>query len=164
VARSLFSLGDLARWQGDYEGALSRYEQSLAIGRALDYKLIIAGSLVNLGLALVRLGEYEEARSHVRESLVIWREVGDRDHLVRALECLAQVAFAQGQPERMARLFGVAEAQRGTLQAPLPPGERISYDCVAPARAGLGEAAYAAAWAEGQTMTQEQAVAYALER
>jgi predicted ATPase/DNA-binding SARP family transcriptional activator len=163
VARSWFSLGDLARWQGDYEGARSRYEQSLAISRGLDHSYIIAGSLVNLGLALVRLGEHEEARSCVRESLVIWQEMGDRDHVVRALECLAQVVFAQGQAERMARLLGVAEAQRGTLHAPLPPGERASYDCVAPARAALGEEAFAAAWAAGRAMPLQQAVAYALE-
>ena len=33
---------------------------------------------------------------------------------------------------------------------------------VAAVRAELGEAAFAAAWGEGQTMTFEQAVAYAL--
>jgi hypothetical protein len=33
---------------------------------------------------------------------------------------------------------------------------------MAPAREQLGEAAFDAAWAEGQTMTLEQAMAYAL--
>ena len=34
---------------------------------------------------------------------------------------------------------------------------------MAAARAGLGEKAFAAAWAEGRAMTREEAVAYALE-
>jgi hypothetical protein len=34
---------------------------------------------------------------------------------------------------------------------------------MAAARAALGEEAFAAAWAEGQAMTLEEAVAYALE-
>jgi hypothetical protein len=44
------------------------------------------------------------------------------------------------------------------------PADREALDqAVALARAGLEEVAAAAAWAEGQAMTLEQAVAYALE-
>jgi DNA-binding NarL/FixJ family response regulator len=45
------------------------------------------------------------------------------------------------------------------------PSVRAEYDRgVATARAGLGEAAFDAAWAEGKTMPPERAVQYALEQ
>ena len=44
------------------------------------------------------------------------------------------------------------------------PLERADYDqAIAAARAGLDEEAFAAAFAEGQAMTVQQAVAYALQ-
>ena len=53
---------------------------------------------------------------------------------------------------------------RAATGAPLAPVRRADHDgVVAAVRVALGEAALAAAWAEGQAMTLEQAVAYALE-
>jgi hypothetical protein len=40
---------------------------------------------------------------------------------------------------------------------------KADYDCVAPARAALGEEAFAAAWAERRAMALDQGVEYALE-
>jgi hypothetical protein len=46
----------------------------------------------------------------------------------------------------------------------MSPVRRSRYDRVfAAARADLGEEAYAAAWAEGQAMSPDQAIAYALD-
>jgi hypothetical protein len=60
-------------------------------------------------------------------------------------------------------LLGAATTVRETLGAPLPASERAEYEqAVAPTRAALGEAAWAAAFAEGQALTLEQAIAEAL--
>jgi tetratricopeptide (TPR) repeat protein len=167
VAASLHNLGDVARWQGEYEVARSRYVQSLAMVRELDYSGLIAdhiaSSLVGLGLALVRLGEHAEARSAACESLRIRQERGNKHGITRCLECLAQAAWVQGEPERMARLFGAAEALREANHWKLHPRDRSDYDGVAPARAALGEEMFAAAWVEGRAMSLEDAIAYALE-
>jgi DNA-binding NarL/FixJ family response regulator len=49
---------------------------------------------------------------------------------------------------------------RESIHAPLPPIDRADYDrLVGTVRAQLDEAAFAAAWAEGRTMTAEQALA-----
>jgi hypothetical protein len=46
------------------------------------------------------------------------------------------------------------------MDASISPVERASYErSVAAARIQLGEQAFAAAWAEGQTMTLEQVLA-----
>ena len=66
---------------------------------------------------------------------------------------------------RAALLFGAAATLRATLGAPLPPIDRPVYDRhLAAARTRLGEAGWAAAWAEGRNMSLDQALAYALEQ
>jgi hypothetical protein len=51
------------------------------------------------------------------------------------------------------------------MNLPVQTGERAHYDdSVATVRAGLDEAAFARAWAEGGAMTLDQAIDYALSR
>jgi hypothetical protein len=53
---------------------------------------------------------------------------------------------------------------RETIGSPLAPFDQAGYEHdVARARSALEEMAWEAAWTEGQAMTLEQAVAYALE-
>jgi hypothetical protein len=78
------------------------------------------------------------------------------------------VAEAQGQPERAVRLWGAAAAQHQAIVGrPLREDEGPPFDPPAQAaeslRARLGAAVFDAAWAEGQAMSLEQALAYALE-
>jgi DNA-binding CsgD family transcriptional regulator len=76
------------------------------------------------------------------------------------LEGLAGVVVVQAEPVWAARLWGAAEALRETIGAPIPPIERAAYErMTGVARAHLGEKAFAAAWAEGQLLTPEQALA-----
>jgi len=107
-----------------------------------------------------RQGNYAAARVYSEESLVLRREVGNKGEIASSLEGLAYVVASQGQPAWAARLWGVAEALREAIGSPLPPIERTDYEhWVATARTQLGEKAFAAAWAEGRTMTPEQALA-----
>ena len=49
------------------------------------------------------------------------------------------------------------------MGAPLPPAELAEHDrSVAAARAGLGEEAFAAAWAAGRAMSLEEVTTFAL--
>jgi hypothetical protein len=60
--------------------------------------------------------------------------------------------------------LGAAEAVREAEGHPANAPVRDLYDPLqAVARGQLGEEAFAATWAEGRTMSLEQAVAYALE-
>jgi non-specific serine/threonine protein kinase len=81
-----------------------------------------------------------------------------------SLALLACVASAQGRAARAARLFGAVEHRPWSgPRRILSPEQRDIYDRgVATARAALGEAAFAAAWAAGGAMAPEDAVAYAL--
>jgi DNA-binding NarL/FixJ family response regulator len=59
-----------------------------------------------------------------------------------------------------AHLWGAAEKLRENVGTLIPPVERVGYEqVVATTRAQLGEHAFVATWAEGRTMTPEQALA-----
>jgi hypothetical protein len=65
--------------------------------------------------------------------------------------------------ERPIRLLGAGEAFCETLGARPPVAIAQEYErTVAAGRAALGEAAFAAAWAEGRAMSLDEAVEYAL--
>ena len=73
------------------------------------------------------------------------------------------MSACQGQPERAARLLGAAEVLQGSIDYSLPLPDQTDYqDVVTNTRAALGDATFAAAWAEGRAMTLEQAIEYAL--
>jgi len=76
---------------------------------------------------------------------------------------LARLACNQGDYRRAAALFGVVEASHEALGRHRSPAAQAKHDQgVASARAGLEEAAFAAAWAKGRAMTLEEAIEYAL--
>jgi hypothetical protein len=110
-------------------------------------------------------GRLDESRAIYRHMIVFWQQLGHRAAVAHQLECLAFIAAdAQSRPERAARLLAAADAIRHTADSTRMPDEQLEYDAaVAALRARLGESAWAAAWAEGQAMTIDQAVAYALD-
>jgi hypothetical protein len=108
-------------------------------------------------------GDLPGAIAYLRESLERLRIVGDKRRLCRTLYLFGMVVAAGGAPDRALRLFAAALAHAPN-GAPLDPGERAGGEAaLTAARAALGQEAIAQAWADGQAMTLEQAVAYALE-
>src|SRR5207249_1624827 len=103
--------------------------------------------------------DFARAAALCRESLLLYRAAGDTWEMGRYLWILGGAAFGQGQPERAARLLGAAVAVRERLGVALPPVFQSTHDgAVAAVRATLGAPAFAAAWAEGQTLTPDAAV------
>ena len=150
--------------QNDYAAARSCFDEAIVVGREVGHKPAIAAALDGLGVLAYGRGDYEVAQTRYMESLGIWEDVGYKPAIASCLEGLARVACMQGHPMRMARLFGAAETLREAIGIPLPPVDQAQYKhhCEA-GRAQLDNATFEAAWAEGQAMTVEQAVAYALE-
>ena len=111
-------------------------------------------------------GAYARAYASLQESLIIRRELGNKARIAACLEGLAGVGVIGGaptNPRKAARLLGIAERLRDAVGAPVPPLERPFYDhIVATTRRSLDTATFAAAWAEGQSMPLEEAIAYAL--
>src|SRR5262249_928701 len=137
---------------------------SVTLHRDLGDRLGAAVSLFNLGLVAWRLGELEEARRRSEESLRIWHELRHQPGAAFGLGGLATGAYAQGHRERAGRLRPGGGAPGESSGARRLPAEQPLHEAlVAQLREGLAGAVFAAAWAAGQAMPLEQAVAYALE-
>ena len=108
-------------------------------------------------------GDYLRSASLLGESLATSRELGDGEGVAMYLAGLAGIAGVEGQPERAARLFGAAQALYERIGRAVDRSDRAGYDPnISGVRAQLNDEALAAAWAEGRSMTLEQAIAYAL--
>jgi hypothetical protein len=104
------------------------------------------------------------ARGLSQEALALARLAGDRAVAMTCLEGLASVAWTRGHLEHAARLHGAAATLRRGTFVLYVWDERVARDRqVAAVRTALGEEAFAAAWAAGQSMTLEEATALALE-
>jgi hypothetical protein len=116
-----------------------------------------------LGYVALREGNHTEAHALLANGLRGFQEIGASEGIQLALRGLAALATVRRQPERAARLFGAAEALRERIRIVLPPVERPEYEqYVADARAQMDDQVFTAAWAEGQALSLDEAVQYAL--
>jgi predicted ATPase len=160
---SLVSLGELAFHEGNYEQARAYLEEGLAVSRETGEYHFSLWAFVRLGYVALRQGDARRARAIFAESQRQFNEASSKIGVVFALEGLASLAAARGQPERAVRLLGWADAMRAAVGERRPPVEQADLDRdLGTVRSQLDEAAFAAAYAEGRAMTIEQAVAYAL--
>lgn len=163
VGRSIWLLGLLDRLEGDFARARSRLEESAALlrdGAPETYRL----ALVGLGNLARAQGDFGKAREVLAEALA-WRRGHHDSAAVAEVVCwLGVLAVAEGKPARGARLLGAGASVNprfGSLYS--SPDLRVDgEDSVATVRSVLGEEAFAKAWAEGQAMTLDEAVEYAL--
>jgi predicted ATPase len=164
VARRLHILGRVAWAQGDYEDANQKFEAALTVSRATEYKPGIAFSLYGVGRVAQSQQDYAKARLLYTEAIVICQERRDPFMAGFHLEAIATLAAAQKQMKRAARLFGAAETLFPSIRLELSAAERAEHDqAVAATRAALGEEGSTQVWEEGQKMTLDEAVAYAIE-
>jgi predicted ATPase/DNA-binding XRE family transcriptional regulator len=164
------ALGKLA-WitclHGKHERAVKLAQDYLAMLRESDGCCNMPDGLMILGCALHTSGDMSGARAVFLESLSLVhhgrKSWYDKVTIAHDLAGLARMAAARGQLERAVKLYGAGETCRATGPFPLaPPEEAVRDQVLDEARAGLGEAGFAAAWAEGQMMPLEDAITLAL--
>ena len=162
LATSLATLGIVSLTQEDYAAARSRLEESVAISRDSGDYWALSLALRNSGIMALKQGDYERAATRLAESELALEEPRSAFGMLN-LDLLAVAVSMRGDHERAARLFGAAEGTREVAGLSVLPSIRADYDRgVAAARAGLGEAAFDAAWAEGKDMPPQLAVELAL--
>ena len=155
-------MGLCARRQGAYHLARTHHEHALAVYRRGRAESGLALTHAWLGYTAELEGDADQAEAHHIESLAIARKTGDPRAVALPLEGLAGVAILRGDYQRCATLLGAATAIRASVDAPLPPAERVDVDRAAgAARAHLDNSAFNLAFDEGAAMTLDAACTYA---
>ena len=165
LASALISVGAEFLLQGDHERGAMLNEEAAELYRERGNRGHLQYALDNLGWAALMRGDQQQAEGLHRESLALSGQLGDKLVAAEALEGLACSASARGEADRVARLFGAAEALReavGYRQEPREHALREPY--LVAARPRLSKARWDAAWAEGRRLGFEEAIAFALEK
>jgi hypothetical protein len=104
-------------------------------------------------------GQHERAQFYFKESLQASQELGYQEGIASALQGFAHLAAMAGRIVQAARLIGVVDRIYQQSDIRLPPLEQARYArTIETIHAQLDEAAYATAWAEGQTLAVDQIV------
>jgi predicted ATPase/serine/threonine protein kinase len=168
IARSLNMLGDLGRSLGEDAAARSLYEEALAICRQLGHKYAIANILINLASADYGEGNYTTAHSHFTEGLRMAREsgdtmVGDKIAISYSLDGLAALAVLRGETELAAKLAGVTEHLRESINYHIEPAERrFRNSYLTSLRTALSPEEFSKAYGQGRKLKLDEGVALAL--
>jgi non-specific serine/threonine protein kinase len=169
----LTNLGVLAFRENNLDLAETRSEEALTLGLQAGELVIQAINLHVRALIACRRGQLERAAASVRKAEELLQAAGNVLAHTNGLEVCAIVLTARGQAEggreeraeRAARLLGAAAAERERIGASRPRGVPTREDAeaaAAEARATLGEAGWAAAYAAGRALSREEAYTEAL--
>jgi predicted ATPase/DNA-binding SARP family transcriptional activator len=159
----LSNLGISLFFLGDVDGAEDVLRRELELERREHKPEWETGTLYCLGRIAQARGDSAAARDLFCQSLRLSRALGYTLGLLEGLLGVAGLAQAEGVGLRAARLYGAHEAFRQQMGYVLEPLHRPEIEADSAAmRAALGEEAFKAAWAEGRSMTLEQAIEDAL--
>ncbi len=152
--------GQLALSRKDLVLARSLAEKSVVLYKEIGHRHGTANSLGVLGKVFATEGDYAAAQTLYEQSLAISCELSEQWVAAVFLVELGDVVAAQQKLAWAAQLWGAAEALRDAFGVPIPLVQRADYErSLSAARVHLGERAFATAWAQGRSMTPEQALA-----
>jgi predicted ATPase/DNA-binding CsgD family transcriptional regulator len=162
ICYGLNLLGEFARIEDDYPLANRLYQECYRLSRETGNKMLEVVSLANLSYVAHYQDDFDQSIDYCRKALVI--EVSLQMDYACAIT-LAQIAgpiCALGDPDRAARLLAASEAQLNRMGAHIQPGDKHEVERFKRAiKQQLSEAEFSAAWAEGESLTMDQALAEA---
>lgn len=161
--------------ESEHLGALSHVEYREGnVARALEVQLESLTIVRELGswtwgesIALANVAEFSlelervrDAETYGRQALALCSEIGDRMTMAYVLAVLALAARAGGDDQRAGRLWGAIEAEETRASLGRWSTDRDEY---APRLLAGANAAFEQGREEGQQLSLDQVVAYALE-
>ena len=162
---SLNHLGHVAQLRREYGQAEAWHQKSLEvfIERLGEKSTGVMWAYQGLGETALGQGDSTTARHWLSDDLRLSCELGARIMTAWCLAGLGSAAALGEEPKRAVRLWGAAQHLRAALGCRPAPAARATYERqLVLARAQLGEAAFTAAWAAGEALSLEQAIAEAL--
>lgn len=154
----LHLLAAAARMEDDLDEARRLYSESIELNRELGNVQNVAGEYHNLGHVELHAGDVERARELFRQGLDLAREL---KHMYLLPYCVADVgvlAAAEGDFERAARFLAAGYAAFEATGAVPDPDDEVEFAAaLSRVRESLDEAALAAAWEAGKSLSLDDA-------
>jgi predicted ATPase len=160
TATAAFTAGSLETALGRYDDALGHLREARSLAERAGGDWLAAGSRVQLGILAVLRGRLDQARALLEEALGLSLAARSTAVVTLCLSGYAWLAFAEGDPERAARLAGAADGlrRRVGLRA-WPHLRRLEADLVAQVRQRLGAGRFDQVFFAGCRLTQREAAA-----
>jgi predicted ATPase/class 3 adenylate cyclase len=167
LSEGLRELGSLYYGEGYLTEAASSIEEALAEARAIGGMSIFLALLESVSISCLQ-NNPAKAKDYSLELWALVRETGSPFAAAFALMTFGLVACFGGEAGQGVRVLAATDMllrQGGTNLAKVEgsPLVKVYRQALEKARAQLGPEAFQAAWAEGQQMTMEQALALATE-
>ena len=161
IALAAQTLGYVSYQEQNYVEAGALLQESETLYQGIHDEESRALGLVALGNVARKSGDLTKAARCLKDALIIQQKMGAKGRIALTLESIAALSAAHGFMPRAAHLFGAATSHKpeGAGVSLRPPDRN---ELIKSVRAGLGDAAFADAWAVGEDMTLEQAIEYAL--
>jgi len=160
TAMAAFTASSLEMALGRYDDAERDLREARDLAEPVGGDWLAAGSQVQLGILAVLRGRLDEARPLLDEALDLSLAAHSTQFVALCLAGYAQLAFADGDPDRAALLQGAAEGLRRRVGLPAWPNlRRVEADLVTRVRHRLGDSRFDQAFSVGSGLTQQEAVA-----
>ena len=154
----------IALLQGNYDQARTCWQEGLDISEELGNRMSSLWLQSHLGYLALFEGHLTEARDIFTETARAFFNDKSVIGVVFNLEGMAGLYVAIGKTGLAAQLIGWADATRERINDTRPLLEQADVDRIITACIiKMGEAAFSEAYDEGQKMTMDEAVTYALQ-
>jgi tetratricopeptide (TPR) repeat protein len=154
--------GSIAYWEGDYLQAYKYHQEAITL-RENDGTFFSLWSRIRMAYTLLRMGNISQAKDELGYSSQGFHKIGLSEGVVFAIEGIADLYVARNSPQKAAWLIGWADATREKINDTRPQLEQADVDkLIVACLTKMGEVAFSDAYDEGQKMTMEQAIDYAL--
>jgi predicted ATPase/class 3 adenylate cyclase/DNA-binding CsgD family transcriptional regulator len=161
VAKMLPGLAASLRHLGRLDDARRQLDRAVAVARNLGVPHALAEALEQSALLVTEHDPHEAEELH-HEALAVRVDHGLRTFYVDSLDALADLAVRAESLSEAARLLAASDAARDAMGYPRPPVNQPGYEAtVASLRTGLDEEAFTTSWKEGDSLSLDDAVAYA---
>ena len=162
---ALNGLGRIAGRLGNREAARSHLNEALSLSQALGDLWSSAASLYLLGEVSYLQRDVDQAVGFFVESLRLNQAVGDKIMIGFTLHNIGKIANLHRDINRAIRLFGAAKSLRGDMTDTASWSLTNHAECeqdIVEVQATMEEGTFELIWKEGQAMSGDAAIEYAL--
>ncbi len=162
-AFALSRLGAIATLQGNFSQAWIWLNEAEPLLRDYSEPGLRNATLVYLGVLALTQGDPVLSMTYLREALLVAQQTGNLYMFAISLIALGCASGRTRAPSYAVRICSAAEALFESLHTALPAAYRPHYHAyLGLLKSQVDEATWSAWWAEGKTLSQEEAIALAL--